>query len=192
MKAASIHLLLGLATILLVLPSPCHASAVDLAVGGHLYGEYAVYPLSTTDETFSLNQDTLLGALIVDLYPYQGMFPLGSYEVTLTGPGGANYLVKENSYSGGVSTPLPSILAAGNYTLTVNGGPCGMPCYGVNAGMDYYFPATFTDIGGTITGGTSFYFELTGETVPEPGTWALLATAALLLIPVRRYWQRSA
>jgi hypothetical protein len=121
----------------------------------------------------------------------------------LTGPGGT-YSLADYSWNGTipaswVSTPLPAILPAGNYILSFNGGACGNPCYNFVAGIDYYAPATYSDIGGSVGEaypGGNLGWSLIGETVPlqtvaeptvpEPSTWVLIGTA-LLSIPVHRY-----
>lgn len=179
MKITWIHLLLG--SLFVALAPACHADPVELAVSGHLYGEFAVYPGSTNSEFFTLNQDTQGVGISVVLYPYLYAYPLGPYEVTLTAPGGAMYAVSGDPLV--TATPLPNILPEGNYSLNVIGGQCadpGISC--VIAGIDYYLPATYTEIGGTILGGSSFAFELSGETtVPEPASWLLGATSILCL-----------
>lgn len=191
MKATWTQLLFGLGTLLLTFAPQCHADPVELAVtGGNLNGEFAIYAGSSNSESFTLNQDTQLGGVSVLVYPYLHSYPLGTYEITVTAPHGETYAV-----GGSPLVPteaLPDFLPEGTYLLTVIGGPCNGCLNNVVAGMDYYLPATYTQIGATIHDSGSFYFRLTGEgTAPEPGTWALLATA-VLFISARRYWRRSA
>jgi len=189
MRATWFNLFLGLAAVITFAPQ-CRADAVDLAVtGGNLFGEFAVTPGSHNSESFTLNQDTESLSVSVLLYPYLHKGSLGTYEITVTAPGGAIYQVGGDSLV--QTATLPSILPEGNYILTVIGGQPADPSYPYVAGIDYFLPATFTQIGGTINESATFGFTVTGDTpVPEPATWALLATA-LLFFPIRRYWPRS-
>lgn len=186
--------LLLLVPVLFLLPATCRADSIDLGVGGHLYGAYTLAANQSVSEDFTLDYETRVSSFKVGIEPEIGGLGLlnGFYQVTLTGQGGT-YALAEYSWNGTipgdwVSTPLPAILPAGQYTLSFNDGACGDPCYTFVAGIDYYAPATYSEIGGLVGGaypGGGFGWSLTGETVPEPGTWVLIGTA-LLCIPVRR------
>lgn len=183
MKITWIHLLLG--SLLVALAPACHADPVELSVSGNLYGEYEIFPNSSISDTFTLDQDTQFVSIGVDIYRREyNLYPLtGTYEVTLTAPDGATYAVAGDSLV--PTTAFPTVLSQGNYILTLMGGQCGTPCLGGIAATDYFAPAAFTEIGGSINGGSkfssAFFFELTGETVPEPASWLLITTSILCL-----------
>jgi hypothetical protein len=191
--------LLSLVPALSLLSATCRADSIDLGTGGHLYGEYNLVANQSVSEGFTLDYETQVNSFGVEITPEYSGFGLlnGFYQVTLTGPGGT-YALAEYSWNGTipgdwVSTPLPAILPAGPYTLSFNGGACGDPCYGDVAGIYYYLPATYSEIGGSVGEaypGGNFGWSLIGETVPEPGTWVLIGTA-LLYIPVRRCLLRA-
>ena len=149
MNTQRMRLLLCMGPALLFLTTVCNADTVTLGIGGHLYGQYSLAANTTVSEGFSLDQAIELTSLEVGISPvYGGFGPLnGSYQVTLSGPGGTyavtQFSSNETTPEYWVSTPLPDILSAGNYELNFIGGPCGDPCYTFVAGIDYYTPSTF-------------------------------------------------
>jgi hypothetical protein len=191
--------LLLLAPALSLLPATCGADPVDLGVGGNLSGEYSLGPNQSISENFTLDYETQVTSLGVAIMPELGGLGKlnGFYQVTLTGSGGT-YSVQDYSWNGTipgnwVSTPLPAILPAGQYILSINSGACGDPCLNFVAGIDYYIQPTYSEIGGSVGEGYpggNIGWRLTGETVPEPSTWVLIGTA-LLYIPVHRAFAKS-
>lgn len=193
-------LLLSVAAVFLSCPAISHADSVDLSIGGHLYNAYSLQANSAVSEGFTLDQTTLVTSLQLGIEPVDMIGPLdGSFTVTITGAGGTYFQWQEFYPNGFITsssrTPLPLLLPAGNYTIDYEGGPCGNACYGEVAAIDYYLPASYTQIGGSVQKGYpggDLGFTLIGETTtPEPGSWALLGTA-LACIPIRRYWRRVA
>lgn len=207
MKLSYKYLTPSLLIILFGLSSPCLADTVSIGVGGHLYGSYSLGANQSVSETFSLNQDTQVTSLSFGISPETDQMILnGSYQVVVSGAAGVVYVLDEQTVDGlptyQVTTPLPSILAAGDYNIAFDGGACGNPCYGFVAGIDFFVPAIYQSIGGSAQG--PFGFDLTGVTdsqlaayeasasnMPEPGSW-ILAGTALALIPVLRYRRRRA
>jgi hypothetical protein len=80
------------------------------------------------------------------------------------------------------------MLPAGGYLIALTSLSCDSDCPdNYLASWQYFLPATFTDIGGSVNsidinidGGLGF--EVTGDAVPEPGTVTLLASGFLGLI----------
>jgi hypothetical protein len=193
MNLPSKYLTPSLLAILLGISIPCLADTVDIGVGGHLYGEYALGANQSVGESFTLNDSTQVSSLSFGIAPEaNGMMLNGSFQVMVTGAGGVYYALDEQTVDGittyQVTTPLPDSLPAGEYDILFDGGPCGNPCYGFVAGIDYFNPAIYQQVGGSAQG--PFGFQLVGESAPEPGTW-ILAGTALALIPLRRYWLRK-
>jgi hypothetical protein len=183
----------SLLLVLLGLSVPCHADPVDIGIGGHLYGEYSLGANQSVSESFTLGDATQVTSLSFGISPVAGgMMTDGSFQVIVSGAGGVYYSLLEQTLNGSptyqVTTPLPDFLPAGDYNILFEGGPCGNPCYGFVAGIDYFSPAIYQEIGGTAQG--PFGFQLVGEGAPEPGTW-ILAGTALALIPLWRYRQRK-
>lgn len=188
------YLIPSLLAVLLGFSIPGHADTVNIGVGGHLYGDYSLGANQTVSESFTLDDTTHVTSLSFGISPDTGgMLMNGSFQVLVTGAGGVYYSLLEQTVNGiptyQITTPLPDYLQAGTYDILFDGGPCGNPCYGFVAGIDYFNPAIYQEIGGSTQG--PFGFQLVGESAPEPGTW-ILAGTALALIPVRRYWLRKA
>lgn len=197
----------SLLVMLLGFSAPCLANTVNIGVDGNLYGAYSLGANQSVGETFTLNQNTEITSLNFGIQPeIAGMMFDGSFQVIVSGAAGIVYELDELSVNGSpnyqVTTPLPNILAAGQYDITFDGGACGSPCTGFVAGIDYYEPAMYQGLGGSAQG--PFGFVLTGQTlsdaaalelaqdnVPEPGSW-ILAGTALMFIPMFRYWRRKA
>lgn len=195
----------SLLAILFGLSAPCLADTVNIGVSGNLYGAYSLSANQSVSETFTLNQNTAITSLNFGVQPeIQGMMMDGSFQVIVSGASGIVYVLDEQTVNGSpnyqITTPLPNILAAGNYDITFDGGACGTPCYGFVAGIDYYDPATYIGLGGSAQG--PFGFVLTGQTlsdaaalelaqnnVPEPGSLVLAGTA-LAILPMCLYRRR--
>lgn len=197
---------------LLLAALPSHADPVDLSVSGHLYGAYALAPNTSVTENFTLNQATLVSSFQAGIAPEDPISGIldGSYEVTLTGPGGT-YALDETSANGmlissdWITSPDGDVLPEGTYTLSFIGGSCGTPDCDEVAAIDYYEPDSYTQIGGSILGG-DFGFDLVGQTVtaqpqfglpdtaiaPEPATWVLLTSGAVAMFAILGYRRRKA
>lgn len=206
MKLSCKYVTPSLLAALLAISVPCLADTVNIGVGGNLYGSYTLGANQSVSETFTLVDTTHVTSLSFGIAPEaSGMMFDGSYQVIVSGAGGIYYVLAEQTLDGSpsyqVTQPLPDLLPAGQYNITFAGGPCGNPCYGYVAGIDYYYPGIFQGVGGSAEG--PFGFDLTGDSVsrqlaleaaqnnvPEPSSWVLAATA-LALIPVRRYWLRK-
>lgn len=182
----------SLLAILFGVSTACHADPVDIGVGGHLYGTYSLGANQTVSDSFTLGDTTYITSLGFGISPdVGGMLMNGSFQVVLTSGNEVYYSILEQTLNGSstyqVITPLPDYLPVGDYNILFEGGPCGNPCYGFVAGIDYFNPAIYDEVGGSVQG--PFGFNLAGEGAPEPGTW-MLAGTALALIPLWQYRQR--
>jgi hypothetical protein len=188
------YLFPSLLIVVLGISIPCRADSVDIGVGGNLYGEYTLAANQSVSESFTLSDNTYVSSLSFGIAPEaNGTIFNGSFQVIVSGAAGIYYALDEQTVDGmttyQITTPLPDILPAGEYDIMFDGGPCGNPCYGFVAGINYFAPAIYQEIGGSAQG--PYGFELQGQGAPEPGTW-ILAGTALALIPLARYRQRKA
>ena len=169
-----------------------YADPVHLETGGNLFGEPPLGAGQEYEFGFTLSSDTQVTALHFGIFSsFLGHSTFGSYSITLTGPGGTVYWYDLVAPVGGTTQAIPSLLPAGSYQVTYDGISCTDPCINNTvAGMDYYRPATYTQIGGSVLPGLGLGdglgWYLIGDTasssvsaVPEPGTVTLVGSGLL-------------
>ena len=162
---------LAVLALMLIFVPKGFADTVHLETGGHLLGQTPLNVGQQISFGFSLANDTDVTSLTFGLAPVLG----GTYSLTITGPGGATFAAQ------------PGLFLAGSYEVTFQGLTCSGFCTIAPAFLDYYAPATYTEIGGTVIPGpgvgNGIGWDLVGNTVdntvPEPATAALVGTGLI-------------
>jgi len=187
-----------LALVMLCVPV-AKADPVHLGVGGRELGPTPLFVGEGKALGFDLAADTQITSLQFEIIPgFDGFGSFGTISVTLTGADVSYSWLLTDGWRPCTTTVtlgcevIPSFLPAGGYSVEFQGISCTDPCVGGEpASLTFYEPATYTEIGGTVSR-DPYGFNLVGNTVPEPSSIALFGTGMAGLMAFTRRRIRTA